>query len=149
MCDPGAYSSSGVLVAVGHLWVVANTGSSGTITISATATGRPDAGIAGEPSVSKPFTVLAGTTYMLIVGLPIARAACPEAPCTGPKEGPLVTVTVPGLPAGTFSFTAVGSWSYPTTATGEPVISLEEGSDPMVTLDSGIAVCIGLPADAG
>jgi hypothetical protein len=128
---------------------VKNVGSSGTINITVSVTGEPDAGISGEPDVTKQFAVLAGTSYILSVGFPVRPvydrvgnniySTNPSycvyiSPRTinsdfGYSCGPLVKVTIPGTSSDAFSFIADAYGAETTTsATGEPMIALEEGS---------------------
>jgi hypothetical protein len=168
MCDPTSRSANGTLTATGKIWLLKNVGSSGTVDVTVSVTGASNVGssgktIPGEPDISRQFSVLAGASYVLIVGLPVFQcgtfgAGCPggSLPCVGPSYGPLVTVAFSGMPSEVpnypFSSTVAAFGPYTLTCpNGESVIGLEEGSSTRVPNYTGnfVAPCLSLPGPAG
>jgi hypothetical protein len=161
MCDPTTRSTNGTITATGRIWLLKNGGGSGTMDVTVSVTGASNvlgSSIPGEPDISRQFSVLAGASYALVVGLPVTCCGGCGAASTvsGFAYGPRVTVAFSGMPTEDsnypFSFTVAAFGPYTLTCPGgESVIGLEEGSSTRVQNYTGnfVAPCISLPSPAG
>jgi hypothetical protein len=132
-CGAETEAANGYPTASGTTWVFTNVGGSGTIDITASVPGNPDAGVAGEPTVSQQFDVAAGGTYSLTVCVPVAASSCSscERTCNPGQicyvEGPVLDVAFSGISGPSVSSVAALS-GYSASAVGTPVIGLTESA---------------------
>jgi hypothetical protein len=141
-CGSATTSANGSPIAVGTTWVMTNTGGSGMIGVAASVPGNQYASSAGEPAISQQFAVVAGATYLLTVCVPVNGSPCSD--CL--KDGPILDVVFPGTSCPTLSSAglASGGNGFSASVTGEPTISLTEGSE-SACLSNDHPSCPGSP----